>query len=46
MRTSCGTAARLGDSFGHAAWLAGVVMMVSYSMGVKRASALWRRRRW
>lgn len=36
---SPGTAARSGDRFGHAAWVAGVVMMVSYSMGVNLPSA-------
>ena len=41
-----GTAARTGDRLGHAAWLAVVVMMVSYSMGVNRPRASCRRRRW
>lgn len=30
----------------HAAWRAGVVMMISYSTGVNRPRAAWRRRRW
>ena len=41
-----GTAARIGDRLGHAAWVAGVVMMVSYSMGVNLPRRAWRRRRW
>ncbi|GAA3512907.1 hypothetical protein GCM10022262_41080 [Georgenia daeguensis] len=41
-----GSAARIGDRLGHAAWVAGVVMMVSYSMGVNRPRASCRRRRW
>jgi hypothetical protein len=41
-----GTAARIGDRFGQAACVAGVVMMVSYSMGVNRPSEACRRRRW
>src|SRR5258705_6332838 len=41
-----GSAARSGDSFGHAAWLAGVVMIASNSIGVNRPRPAWRRRRW
>ena len=41
-----GSAARLGDRFGHAAGRAGVFMTVSYSTGVSRPSAVCRRRRW
>ncbi len=37
--TGDGSAARSGDSFGYAAWLAGVVMMASNSMGVNRPRA-------
>lgn len=35
-----------GWVWGQAAWVAGVVMMVSYSIGVNRPRAIWRRRRW
>jgi hypothetical protein len=41
-----GTAARIGDSVGQAAWVAAGFMISSYSIGVKRPSAAWRRRRW
>ena len=41
-----GSAARSGDSFGQAAWLAGVVMIASNSIGVNRPRPAWRRRRW
>ena len=41
-----GTAAREGDRVSQAAWAAGGVMMVSYSMGVNRPRLLWRRRWW
>ncbi|MFD5430039.1 helix-turn-helix domain-containing protein [Streptomyces sp. NPDC127084] len=41
-----GSAAGLGDRFGHAAWRAGVVMTVSNSTGVSRPSAACLRRRW
>ncbi|EWM10011.1 regulatory protein AfsR [Kutzneria sp. 744] len=41
-----GSAARVGDSGSHAAWLADVVMIASYSMGVNRLRAAWRLRRW
>jgi hypothetical protein len=41
-----GSGARIGDSYGHAAWLAGVVIIASYSIGVNRPRAAWRRRRW
>jgi hypothetical protein len=41
-----GSAARKGDSFRYAAWLAGVVMIASNSIGVNRPRAAWRRRRW
>jgi len=34
-----GCAARMGDSFGYAAWRAGVVMIASYSTGVNRPKA-------
>ena len=36
---SFGSDAGLGDSFGHAARMTGVVIMVSNSIGVKRPSA-------
>ena len=41
-----GTAAAIGDRLGQAACVAGVVMMVSYSMGVNRPRASCLRRRW
>ncbi|WP_420329473.1 DUF6980 family protein [Salinispora pacifica] len=41
-----GSAAPIGDSFSHAACLAGGVMMVSYSIGVNRDRGRCRRRRW
>ncbi len=44
-RQSKGSAAGLGDRFGHAAWRAGVVMTVSNSTGVSRPSAACLRRR-
>src|SRR5690625_616919 len=45
-RPTLGSAARIGDRSGHAAWVASVVMMVSYSMGVNRPRASCRLRRW
>jgi GrpB-like predicted nucleotidyltransferase (UPF0157 family) len=41
-----GTAARGGDRLGQAAVAVCGVMIVSYSMGVMRPRAVWRRRRW
>ncbi len=43
---SVGSAARSGDRWGQAACAAGGVMVASYSMGVNRPRASWRRRRW
>lgn len=43
---SLGSAARTGDSFGYAAWAAAGFMINSYSTGVNRPRAAWRRRRW
>lgn len=40
-----GSAARIGDNFLHAAWLAGVVMIASNSIGVNPRRVIWRRRR-
>ena len=39
LTTRTGTDAGLGDSFSHAAMAAGVAIMVSNSIGVKRPSA-------
>jgi len=41
-----GTAARVGDRLGQAAWVAAVAMVASYSMGVNRPRRCCRRRRW
>jgi len=41
-----GSVARSGDSFGHADWLAGVVMMVSNSIGVNLPRESCFLRRW
>ncbi|RSN14791.1 hypothetical protein DMH25_07535 [Streptomyces sp. WAC 01325] len=46
MKLPLGSDAGSGDRFGHAAWRAGVVMTVSYSMGVSRPSEACLRRRW